>query len=237
MNGLDVSFSAHLVTPAWCAARKAEGWDVLICNAWTGNQSPKGVEQALWDAREAGMITEAYYVPHAFQTPEYHLAKARQAIGAEWEHLRHVYPDVEDIRSGDSIGMQWQPAHLRDSLNLIIAAGGTPGIYTGRGVWLQLGNWQTFNDVPLWDANYLTREWIPYGGWAERYGHQYQGTTNLDGVEVDLNTFTDPAVAVDWYAEMVEQLNARWREGEALVAQGEAIKNDVVATKMRLGIP
>jgi hypothetical protein len=45
-----------------------------------------------------------------------------------------------------------------------------------------------------------------------------------------------PAPVVDWQAEAVEQLNARWREGEALVTAGQAIKDDVVAAKARLGM-
>ena len=101
-----------------------------------------------------------------------------------------------------------------------------------------MGNWETFTDMPLWDANYSQPDFVPYGGWTERYGHQYQGTTMLDGVQVDLSRFVDaPPSTVDWYAETVEQLNARWRTAEALIAHGEAEKSDVIAAKQRLGIP
>lgn len=45
----------------------------------------------------------------------------------------------------------------------------------------------------------------------------------------------EPA-ARDWQAEAVEQLNARWREAQALRAQADAVERDVVAAKARLGL-
>ena len=47
---------------------------------------------------------------------------------------------------------------------------------------------------------------------------------------------TPPAVLVDWQTEAVEQLNARWREGEELISRGQALQADVVAAKARWGI-
>ena len=196
MKAYDLSFSAHLISPEWCAARGTEGVGLLICNLWTGNQSPAGVAVALRYAREAGMLTAGYLVPHAYQTPAYHLSQAKDACGAEWAYLVFVAVDVEKV-SDDPPTEQWTQAHLDESIALLELMGQRPIIYTARYFWNSTGLVRP--DLPLWNAHYgLDGAPLPvdlgdpgYGGWASCVGHQYQNSHDVDGVTVDSNEFAD----------------------------------------------
>ena len=196
MLGLDVSWDAYKITPAWCAVRQAEGYRVLVVCLWSGSKSPKGVEQALRYWREAGGITMGYYVPHSFRPPPLHLGSAMKAAGAEWKHLAALAIDVEDIGSGDSMDRQWDILDLRASVSLVVRQGLRPILYTSRTQRNGLGEStrKFLSNFRLWDASHNippSLEKPAYGDWFTRMGHQYQGTTLLDGVEVDLNLFDD----------------------------------------------
>ena len=234
MLALDLSFGAATVTPAWCAARAAEGCGLLIAGAWTGNRSPAGVEAALRYAREAGMLIAAYYVPHAFRTPDRHLASARGAIGGEWPNLQFVALDVEDIGSGDPMPAQWTGEQLRVSAKLVTAARQLPIIYTNNGAWAPAGLGTAFAHLPLWKANYPSDPASAYppdltadfGGWTACVGHQRQRTHDVDGVACDLSEFDDtwlpgaqhsdePPPAGD--AARANAANVAWGVGAALL--------------------
>ena len=60
MRALDLSFSAASL--AWCQARKAEGWELLIADLWTGVSPPAPARANLANARQAGMLTAGYTV-------------------------------------------------------------------------------------------------------------------------------------------------------------------------------
>lgn len=95
MLALDISFSAPNVTPEWCAARLAEGYELLWVDAWTGKQSPQGVEQALRTWREAGGYIGAYGCIHDGRPAAQHYASAKAAIGEEWPYLSFFAIDCE----------------------------------------------------------------------------------------------------------------------------------------------
>jgi hypothetical protein len=267
MKALDMSFAAAQVTPAWCEARLAEGYRLLIVDAWLGASRPEGVERALYRWRMAGGLTAAYYVPHAYRPATAHLREAQVSIGAEWEHLQFVAIDVEDIRSKEQIEMgimpmdeQWNVAHLRESAELVQAHEQRPCIYTGRGQWAALGNPTDLSDLPLWDASYGQVPGLAmqpeYGGWAVRIGHQHTNTTNVDGLDCDLNLFdeawvlnaTQPAQEGQQQPsepapDEVAALHVRWAEAAALRAQADAlneqagsIEAEVIARKVALGL-
>lgn len=121
------------------------------------------------------------------------------AVGAYKNQLQFFAIDVE-TDPGAPV--------TRDMVNGIAAMGVRPIIYSGYGMWpgIMGGNNQSFRDVPLWDTNVTGRvtlsNWVPslntptpvaYGGWNTatnpRIAIQQAFEINLNGVNVDLNTF------------------------------------------------
>lgn len=246
VKALDLSYGAYYVTAEWCAARIAEGFRLLVVDAWLGASSPDGVERALRLWREAGGIAAAYYVPHAYRTPEYHLDKAQAAIGLEWSRLAFVAIDIETIGNYPPTE-QWQADHVWASVNLITARKQRPIIYSGFGAWTWSQLPPVLSELPLWDAWHNNRTDLamiqPYGGWTSSVGHQYTNTTLVDGVECDLNVFDDVWVKLitaqstaDVNAAEVAQLHRRWADAQELHAHAGRIEAEVVERKVALGL-
>jgi GH25 family lysozyme M1 (1,4-beta-N-acetylmuramidase) len=95
-------------------------------------------------------------------------------------------------------------AWLHEAVDEAKQQGWTPGIYTGRWVWVDRNypyrNTAEFAGEPLWTAEYDGAAdlgaWSHYGGWTDPLaGKQYAGSgqQSLCGLFVDLNVF-DPAV-------------------------------------------
>jgi hypothetical protein len=192
MQALDLSYAAPRVTPAWCAARRDEDVELLVCNLWTGRERIAGTEDALRTAREAGLLTAGYVVVHDGRTAEEHWAQAVVAAGAELPYLRFVAVDVE-------VEPVSVPT-IRAACDLVAGAGLRPCIYTGRWFWRdRLGDPHDLADVPLWAAEYGRPPWqvrLDYGGWSpdSLVGHQHAGTHAMGGLQVDANAFRAPWV-------------------------------------------
>ena len=139
MKALDLSFSA--VSREWCQARKAEGWELLIQNLWTGASTPTPARTNLVNARAAGMLTAGYTVVN--MTPATAVNKAALAAGTEWEHLAFVSVDVEIATT---------PAIIRQAVDSLRTLGKKACIYTGS--WFWGGVTGDFTDVPAWLADY-----------------------------------------------------------------------------------
>jgi hypothetical protein len=98
------------------------------------------------------------------------------------------------------------PPVTRAMVDGVRGAGVRPVIYSGSGMWPSIMNDSPdFADVPLWDASagatdyatwtadHLAPAPVPYGGWntgaTMRIGVQQKFEQNLNGVNVDLNSF------------------------------------------------
>lgn len=186
MKALDKSFSR--ITPEWAQARLAEGYELLIQDLWTGNAVVGGAEASLRIWREAGGRIAAYFCIHDATDIDTHFAKARYAAGLEWEYLEFLAIDVEI-----------EPCSVASVLyaaDLVLEAGLKPVVYTGYWFWAEkMGNPSGCEHLPLWDASHGIDPSLEmsyrYGNWSQRAIHQFQGTTNLDGVDVDLNLVDD----------------------------------------------
>ena len=71
--------------------------------------------------------------------------------------------------------------------------------------------------VTLWTAA-LCKQDPGYGGWAARIGHQYQDTTNLDGVDVDIEGNLLPQVGLNYNPFVVELRQALHSKGKGITA-------------------
>lgn len=189
MRAVDLSFSR--VSPDWCRIRRLEGFDMFIQCLWLGghqdNSGIRAVAQAnLKDAREAGFITAGYLNTNPWFEAAISLAEAQRNAGAEWDSLAYVFNDVEI----DGV----TEAQIKAHCEAITAAQKKISIYSAKWFWDKIGNpkWPWLLDYPLWAAQYDGDPKAPirlFGPWKEVFGKQYQGTTNLDGVSVDLNEF------------------------------------------------
>lgn len=233
VKGLDISYDAYKVTPQWCRDRLEEGYTFLIVCLWAGVDSMPWAQRALRYAREAGMETSAYFsINGSHDNVQYHVDKAYLAAGSEWEHLDRVWVGCEIVNI--------EERHIAQALNSVEAKGKSPGIYTAKWWWDGVfNNPTTFKDYPLWNAHYDNNPDIdfgnyPYGGWTTPYMKQYQGTTNLDGVSVDLDAMLK--VPVNNMDEIVKALHVIWKSAELAEAFAKQTKDAVVEIKVALGI-
>jgi len=213
MKALDLSFSA--ASREWCAARKAEGWELLIVNLWTGASTPSPARANLVNARAAGMLTAGYTVVN--MTPATAVNKAALAAGTEWEHLAFVSVDVEIATT---------PAIIRQAVDSLRTLGKKACIYTGG--WFWGGVTGDFSDVPAWLADYdgnPAMDTARLGRLGPVIGKQYKNSHDIGGVTVDANTFSDSFIGGDMalseadkaeVAQMiVAQFHARMRHDAA----------------------
>lgn len=198
--GLDVAFSA--TTLEWWQARYAEGYQIMSQDLWTGGYSNNRrlfevAEPNLRNAREAGFICFGYVNAGPWYPADTALLLARQNAGREWSQLSRVAVDVEIEGVTED--------HVWDLCEALKADGKQVCLYSARWFWVdKLGNpqWEWLKEYPLWNAFYDSDQDIDfpsarYGPWANVIGEQYQGTTDIDGVEVDLNSFD-----IDWFAPL-----------------------------------
>ena len=192
MRGLDLSFSA--LPPGWAEARYAEGYRVLVQNLWTGGYANNAALVAragpnLRQAREAGMLVAGYVNTGPWFPAATAIAEAKKNAGAEWAHLLVVFNDVEIAGVTE--------AQVQAHTDALKAEGKTVALYSARWFWnwwaLSLGHLPVFAE-PLWYALYDGVAVIGdpgFGRWTGVIGKQYQNTTDLAGVQVDLNEFVD----------------------------------------------
>lgn len=194
VNGLDCSFSR--ISPQWAQERLGEGWKVFVQCLWTGgylnNPAIRSVaELNLRDARDAGMIISGYINANPWFPASESIREAKKNAGATWHNLDVVFVDVEIP--------QTTLVQVRELCEALKADGKRVSIYSARWFWKgTLGNptdpWLL--EYPLWNAFYDNSPDIdfpanPYGPWNSVIGEQYQNTTNLGNVNVDLNVFED----------------------------------------------
>jgi hypothetical protein len=128
----------------------------------------------IWDGSEAERAARAHKIMRDFG-------------------LRRLWVDVEEAR-GQTPQMQVCQA-IRNVVLATRSAGFEAGIYTAAWCYPEItGSATEFSDLPLWHAAYpANREppsfdtFKPYGGWQRPAIWQYVGTTDLSGINVDLN--------------------------------------------------
>lgn len=234
-QALDISFGAQFVTPQWCKDRIADGWELLIVNLWAGATDMPYAERALRYWREAGGRTQAYFAINGSRQPLGHFNKAFLAAGEEWPYLERVWVDCEI----DGVLVD----QVRGALELVKATQKPTGIYTAYWFWTEhMGNTDDFADYPLWNAFYdgdpdIDFSRYLYGGWSmdKLYLEQYQGTTDISGVECDLNIILHEEDEMDLNT-IIHRLNVMWGHSDRLEQAGREIKESIIEIKRALGI-
>lgn len=200
MKGLDLSFSEG--SAAWWRARYAEGYRVAVQDLWTGGSTSEPFRASaplnLKRAKAAGFIVCGYTNVAPWNTGDVAFEKALEFAADEWQHLYAVFVDVEiDAQDGQAI----HEADIKRCLERIEAAGKKTAIYSANWFWDgRFGNpmWGWLKGYKIWNAYFdgspdIDFARAPWGPWtaADVIGEQYQGSTVIVGVEVDLNEFSD----------------------------------------------
>jgi GH25 family lysozyme M1 (1,4-beta-N-acetylmuramidase) len=183
---VDVSNYTGPITPEQARCLRGHGVAHLVA----GTQVPALTRVQVGAALAAGMTADAYVYLYWRDGV---LAQVERALAAvAGLPVGRLWLDCED----DAAGLA--PAQVEALIaSAIEAAGATPcGIYTGRWWWTPAtGDSHRFSALPLWHAEYTGSPDVwpnfdsfrPYGGWRRPAMWQFQGTTSLCGLGVDLD--------------------------------------------------
>lgn len=200
------------------AALKALGVELVIIGAFHQLQGKaiynEFAPETLRRALKAGLRIGTYVAPGPRVAPALVISVVKNLLRDVWPYLELVAMDAEvSGLTVERIG-QW--------LDAIKDAGGRPWLYTGKWFWRQLGAPTRPWDVPLWLAEYDIEPGSvePLTGWDVVSGHQFEGTTSLAGLSVDVNVFRREALSMgipeSLKQELKTQLDAAWGEAEGL---------------------
>lgn len=194
VKGLDVAFSR--VSLPWCEDRRAEGYRVFVQNLWTGGYASNDrlrevAGPNLYDAHMGGLIPAGYCNASPWFAAGVSVNEAMTNAGAMWNDLPVVACDVEI--AGLTEGQ------IHDTILRLEIVGKRVPIYSAWWFWDgHLGNpqWPWLERHKIWPAFFdrdpdIDWDTWRYGPWGmeDIIGQQYQGTTNIEGVDVDLNVF------------------------------------------------
>lgn len=250
--GLDGSFTNGKVVPVdWFRRRYAEGYRVYAQCVWTGglagNDGIKLVAAGnLLNAKAGGLKIVAYAnasPPNWWSLP-IQMQHIKENCGAAWPHVPLLPVDVE-LR-----GITY--ARVKELADALRAAGKNQAVevlYSAR--WFWTSHMRNSRDVrwrrwKLWNANYdfnpdVDYASAPYGPWtlADLVGEQYQGTTRLDGVDVDLNVFDlealFPASPVPAPKEETHMASAEFNSlSNAITRLSEKLRAQIAALQARV---
>ncbi len=221
-RALDVSNYSGRFGAEAVACWRSLGYSHIVC----GTQRPEVTRAQLATAIAGDMTADAYVflywdLPLGDQVRAALAAVAGLPVGRLWL-------DCEETMEGRS------PAEIVALIGEAVAAAGDfpCGIYTGRWWWLpSTGDTAAFSYLPLWHAEWTASpdllpdldRFRPYGGWSRPLLWQFQGTTQLCGVGVDLNLreATPPAparpLAGEGERQELEMLRAERRFLKALI--------------------
>ena len=185
-KAIDVSNYSGVFGAAAVACWREQGFDHIVC----GTQRPEITRRQLEAAVAGGMGVAAY--AYLYWRSDVVEAVQRALAAVDGFAIERLWLDCEDVRGALT---------AEDVVGRIAAAaaacGDFPhGIYTGRWWWVpNTDNSSAFSHLPLWHAEYTGSpqslpdfgRFLPYGGWSRPLMWQFQGTTSLCGVSVDLN--------------------------------------------------
>ncbi|EAR88283.1 glycosyl hydrolase family 25 protein (macronuclear) [Tetrahymena thermophila SB210] len=180
---------------------KNQGIKFVIARAYMsyGAVDTKNV-QTLQNAKSVGLITDIYHFPCVGKvSPQ---AQAQATINSFGSLYGTVWIDVE---SNPSSGCGWTSnihtncQFLVDLVHAYQSHGKLVGIYSSQYQWTSIfgaaGNCPYFTSLPIWYAHYdgaaNFNDWPThtFGGWTKPSIKQYQGTTTLCGLGVDMDYY------------------------------------------------
>jgi GH25 family lysozyme M1 (1,4-beta-N-acetylmuramidase) len=198
-NGVDLSTLATVENFQCLVDTQNVTFVVLRGYRSFGSLDPN-IKANLKNAQDAGIFfTDVYLFPCRGKSP---VDQANELI----DHLSDVdYNYIwVDVETNSSPGCSWAAStaeencnFLEQMVNQISKRGRAPGIYASSYMWTQIMGSASacpkFKALPIWYPHYdktqTFNDFTPFGGWTKPNYKQYQGTTNVCGVGVDLNWY------------------------------------------------
>jgi len=156
--------------------------------------------QQMAAVRAAGAKLDVYLIPHRWS--ESGAARAQEALDllAPFAPVPWVWLDVEQLGDQPAPDPSQVWTWLRSAFQVLDTAHQPAGIYTSISQWADIaGDTKEFGERPLWEAYYAAEPhaFRPFGGWNKRSGVQFQGSTTIAGMNVDLNLWEDKTMLTD----------------------------------------
>lgn len=195
-----IDLSHSRLTPEAAAALRAQGFSRCIVGIRYDNLPLTQSNLAV--ASQAGFEVEAYgYLWWGGDVGE----RIRRSIDLIQPYGGRLWPDLEDNGEGtDGIPdpSVFPPSRIVDLIGVAVnACEDYPhGLYSAAWWWIPAtGNSQLWAGERWWTADYDgvpdLSVFRPFAGITQLAGKQYQGTTSLEGMTVDLSVFAPEAVA------------------------------------------
>ncbi|MDD1678718.1 MAG: hypothetical protein LUO93_05990 [Methanomicrobiales archaeon] len=188
MLGVDVSvYSGEIPVGKFDQIRDA-GYDVVVVGLWHGASVNPYANRQAHAAFEAGLHVAAYVFLATWS--------GKNGANQVYSGLEPLDPDVRDSLNFVAIDCEADSdaEMINGAIGMVNVFKLRPVIYTAK--WWWEGKGLDFSQFPLWDAYYDEDSDVDfpshlYGGWTKVIGEQWQGTTDLFGINVDLNWFDD----------------------------------------------
>ena len=168
----------HAAGPGWYQDAFAAGYRLMVfsSNAWGRNQPSAATSGVLGMALDAGLRVAAYT-----RNPNWW----RAGIEACGPHVGALSFFALDIETSPGVPV------TRSMVDGVRGMGVQPVIYSGAHMWPAImGNDTSFSDIPLWDARHGGGGFVPYGGWSGPVGTQLTEESSLNGVPIDIDSFS-----------------------------------------------
>ena len=188
--GLDLSFSK--ANAGWWVQRKAEGFQAMAQCLDTGGVNINGqlvptAEENLMNALAAGLRISGYLNATPWKSGTKAVQHAQTVAGDAWNHMSVLFVDIE-IDGVDQ-------TRIHETCEAAKATGKAVAVYSARWFWQKIGNpkWPWLLEYGLWVADYDNDPNVAtsalFGPWAQATHKQYTNTTDVQGVQIDYNTF------------------------------------------------
>lgn len=187
---LDYGIYTPGATPPKLRDIRINGQPIVGCIVGTqdhdGNSMSEGwIQQCRW-VQEAGKKLEVYIYLYA-DIDRLQVDFVLDICRQEGLNPGRIWLDAEH---GYELPGQEEGRRLEILAEYIKGKGFKTGIYTGGWWWVpNVGNYPGLGDEPLWTANYADPACTApaYKPWTSVHTHQYAGTVQVDGLNLDLN--------------------------------------------------
>lgn len=226
---IDVSeFTRAIPFQWWKTLKQEHGVTGAVIQAWGGGPEP-GRQNSYWAQQSIGALdafgnggVASYVWPP-------------RDIGIALNWMKAQAPEVYDLQRFVALDVEAGAGVSGANVRTVIHGGQVPFIYVSPGGWNSImGHSQSFSHIPLWLAGYPNRigamhwnvpaaqhphatvpatvdvgeqTYLPFGGWTEARGWQFDGTTPYRGETLDLNVFEEGVFGGDAPAEEDDMIN------------------------------
>ncbi len=213
---IDVSeFTGPIPESWWVRLRDEHNVKGAVIQAWGGGpvsgrwnvhwrQQSEGARKALGDGGIASYVWPS------------------RDIGAALAYMQEISLKLFRLQRFIALDVEAGAGVTSRDVQLVSMYQQEPWIYASPGGWSNImGSDRSFHDLPLWMAGYPrrhgevhwgrtidegVRRYLPFGGWNDLQGWQFDGTTPYRGESLDLNVFREGVFAREVDVEELKKI-------------------------------